>query len=75
MEETIKFARPKKYIIYKFGFEAKCYIHCYPQQTWKYTIDGNMVYLSNEKKHIDIIIPLDDFKKHWVKNRIKQMNM
>ena len=66
MTKTIKFARPKKYMMYKFGFEARCYIHCFPQQTWKYRINENMVYLSNEKKRVEMVIPVDDFKQHWV---------
>lgn len=44
MTKTIKFARPKEYMMYKFGFEARC----------------------NEKKRVEVVIPVDDFKQHWV---------
>ena len=62
-------ARPKTYVMYRiaaFGNKAECYIHCYPQQVWdceRSPFNVNAVKLS--RKNITIIIPKEDFEKHW----------
>lgn len=64
-----KLARPNTYGMYCFGFgNSKCYIHCFPQQKWKYEINekDKLVELSNEKKRISMQIELEDFKEHWI---------
>ena len=59
-------ARPKTYIMYRiatFDGRAQCYIHCYPQQKWHYSFNGNKAELTY--KNIDLCIPKEDFEKHW----------
>lgn len=61
-------ARPKSYILYQivtFSGDARCYIHCYPQQKWEYAMKGNnQVELT--RKEISLIIPKEEFAKHWI---------
>ena len=59
-------ARPKSYTmitISAFTGEAKCFIHCYPQQKWDYSIKGDKVQLIY--KNLDLMIPKEDFEKYW----------
>ena len=59
-------ARPKSYTmitISNFTGEAKCYIHCYPQQKWKYKLDDKSADL--EHKNLSVIIPKEDFEKYF----------
>ena len=59
-------ARPKNYgmfTISTFTGEAKCYIHCFPQQKWKYKLDDKSVDL--EYKNLSMIIPKVDFEKYF----------
>lgn len=65
MEEK-GFAKPKEYLLYR-NIESypRIYIHCFPQQKWKYCIYGENVYLTRNK--IDLQIPLHYFEKNWNK--------
>lgn len=59
-------ARPKTYVmltISNFTGEAKCYIHCYPQQRWKYMLDYKSAML--EHTNYTMIIPREDFEKYF----------
>lgn len=62
-------ARPKTYVMCRiatFDSKGECYIHCYPQQKWKYKqapFNVNSVQLSY--KNITMIIPKEDFEKQW----------
>ncbi len=59
-------ARPKSYVmitISNFTGDAKCYIHCYPQQRWKYKLNAKSADL--EYKTFKIVIPKEDFEKYF----------
>jgi len=59
-------ARPKTYVMIKisnFTGEAKCFIHCFPQQRWNYNIDNDRVELTY--KNMDLSIPKSDFERFW----------
>ena len=59
-------ARPKRYVmltISNFTGEAKCYIHCYPQQKWHYHFNGNKAEMTY--KNLDLCIPKADFEKYF----------
>jgi len=59
-------ARTKTFCIYTlrtFLGEAECWITCYPQQKWEYEIKGEKVELN--RKGISLIIPKNEFEKHW----------
>ena len=59
-------ARPKNYVmltISNFTGEAKCYIHCYPQQKWTFEITDNKAKLCY--KNFDLCIPKIDFEKYF----------
>ena len=57
-------ARPKRNTMFHVGNftgEAKCYIHCYPQQKWNYWIKDNRAII--EYKNISLEIPRVEFEK------------
>lgn len=59
-------ARAKTYTmltISNFTGEAKCYIHCYPQQKWHYHFNGNQAEM--HYKNFDLSIPKSDFEKYF----------
>lgn len=59
-------ARPKTYTmitISNFTGEAKCYIHCYPQQKWDYSFNGDKAEM--HYKNLDLSIPKTDFEKYF----------
>ncbi|MGN0352403.1 MAG: hypothetical protein ACI4ES_12190 [Roseburia sp.] len=59
-------ARVKSCIIYRiatFDGQAECYIDCYPQQRFEYRVNGDRVTL--DRKGISLVIPKEDFDKHW----------
>lgn len=60
--------RPKQYVLYRYGFEYKCYVHCYPQQRWEMTaFDNKGVELHNKVKHLTIELSWNEFYANWRK--------
>ena len=70
------YVRPKQYIMYRYGVMQKCYIHCFPQQTFSFRkdTDSKQIVLSNEKRKIDLEISIEDFEKHWVEKSVSKEN-
>lgn len=66
-------ARPKTYLMYQiatFSKDATCYINCYPQQKWEYSFTARGDKVRLERNNVTLIIPTDDFMKHWKTKQI-----
>lgn len=56
--------RPKQLVLYRYGFDYKAIIECYPQSRWECVkADNNKIALRN--KNIRIELEKDDFERNW----------
>ena len=56
--------RSKRYVMFVFGFDAKVYVHVYPQQKWDVVFLKDKVELS--RKGICLQIEKADFELYFV---------
>ena len=56
--------RSKRYVLFVFGFDAKVYVHVYPQQKWEVFFRSDKVELS--RKGICLQIEKSDFEEYFV---------
>lgn len=51
------------YRIATFDGNVEFYVHCRPQQRWKYSVEKSKVKLS--RNEIDMYIPKEEFEQSW----------